>query len=213
MTTSTGTAALSIESYERLLAVAPANDRTGNDPWPDDLTLVRQIACSMARRLPPHLELAELIALGNLGLVEARSRYDAARGVPFAAFAAPRIRGAILDSLRQEDLISRDERARVRRDENAVPSARKVELGDELALENEAEPADDQLARRRALRAMREAVGKLTPREQDVIARHYFDEQPLKAIGEQLGVSESRVCQIAGAAVARLRHVMAAQGR
>src|SRR6185437_3538338 len=86
------------------------------------MTLVRQIAASIARRLPSHVDRDELVSLGALGWVEARARFDAARGVPFAGFAAMRIRGAILDGLRATDTLSRDDRKRARAaGESAAP--------------------------------------------------------------------------------------------
>ncbi len=199
-------APLTIERYEQLLNRAPANDvGPSTDPLVDELTLVRQLAGALVRRLPPHIELDELIALGNLGLVEARRRFDASRGVPFAAFAALRIRGAMLDGLRAEDLISRDERSRVRRDEQATPSAVRVELDADLDHSDGVLPADELLERRQLLAALKAALPKLPARDREVVERHFLDEQPLRVIAERLGVTESRVCQIAGAAVARLR--------
>jgi len=49
----------------------------------------------------------------------------------------------------------------------------------------------------------------LSDRERLVLTRHFFREEPLKVIGEHLGVTESRVCQIVGAAVTRLRGFLA----
>ncbi len=177
----------------------------------DDLALVRQIASSQARRLPSHVEYDELVALGNLGMVEARRRYDASRGVPFAAFAAPRIRGAILDGLRHEDPLTREERARCRRDPRMTPSVQLVPDAD-VDHEDSVERADDTLGHRQERAALRRAIDGLPERERRVVERHFFDELPLRAIGEELGVTESRVCQIVGAALGRLRLVLGVEG-
>jgi RNA polymerase sigma factor FliA len=171
-----------------------------------DMVLVRQIAGALVRRLPAHVELNELIALGALGVVEARRRYDGQRGVPFAAFAAMRIRGAMLDGLRSEDLVSRSERSRIRAGECSA-SMTEVELQDEMT-ESQHEAVDERLARLGEIAELRRMLPKLSEREQLVLQRHFFEELPLKVIGEQLGVTESRVCQIVSAAVSRLRSMM-----
>ncbi|HKR13343.1 MAG TPA: sigma-70 family RNA polymerase sigma factor [Pyrinomonadaceae bacterium] len=75
---------------------------------------VRVLALEVARGLPPHIELDELIACGNLGLVEAAERYEPRYGVTFQTFAYYRIKGAIYDGLRKLGPMSRTEYARSR---------------------------------------------------------------------------------------------------
>ena len=79
------------------------------------LLLVRQIAARVAGTLPRHVDRTELVLAGELGLVEAARRWNPDRGVPFERFAARRIRGAILDSLRSNDWAPRSVRALGRR--------------------------------------------------------------------------------------------------
>jgi RNA polymerase sigma factor FliA len=62
---------------------------------------VRKIAHKIFRRLPARFDYEELVAFGNLGLVEAAERYDPQRGISFTTFSYYRIRGAIYDGLRQ----------------------------------------------------------------------------------------------------------------
>lgn len=73
----------------------------------EHVPLVRQIALRMSRRFPSHLELDELASIGMVGLIEAADRFDASRGVPFAAFAELRVRGAIVDAMRGSDWVPR----------------------------------------------------------------------------------------------------------
>jgi RNA polymerase sigma factor for flagellar operon FliA len=71
---------------------------------------VEKVAKTLARRLPPTTDLGDLISAGALGLIEAASRFDPARGESFEAFARIRIRGAMLDDIRLRDTMSRDMR-------------------------------------------------------------------------------------------------------
>lgn len=57
-----------------------------------------------------HLDFDDLVAAANMGLVNAATRFDPSQGTKFEAFAEPRIRGAILDSIRSQDTLSRDMR-------------------------------------------------------------------------------------------------------
>ena len=88
----------------------------------DYYPLVRTIACRMARRLPPSVEVDELINIGTLGLIDAVDRYDASRGVPFKAYAEIRIQGSMFDSLRGDDWVPRSVRRKVNRIEHAKKS-------------------------------------------------------------------------------------------
>lgn len=76
---------------------------------------IRRIAHQLAKRLPRHIYVDDLIGAGLLGLVTAYSRFDPTRGGGFQAYAESRIRGAMLDELRANDPLSRDQRSHVTR--------------------------------------------------------------------------------------------------
>jgi RNA polymerase sigma factor for flagellar operon FliA len=78
------------------------------------LPLVRHVVLQVAVHFPRYVDREELARAGALGLVEAAQRYDGARGVPFDRFAARRIRGAILDSVRAADWAPRSVRTLAR---------------------------------------------------------------------------------------------------
>ncbi len=78
----------------------------------DHLPLVTAIAVRVHENLPVHVELDDLIHAGVMGLFDAATKYDANKMVAFPAYAKHRIKGAILDSLRQLDWASRDLRRR-----------------------------------------------------------------------------------------------------
>jgi RNA polymerase sigma factor for flagellar operon FliA len=71
---------------------------------------IEKVARRLARRLPAHVEIDDLISSGVIGLMEAAERFDPKRVDRFEAFAEFRIRGAMLDDLRSRDTLSRDMR-------------------------------------------------------------------------------------------------------
>ena len=78
-----------------------------------NLDLAHRIAGRMARRIPAHLS-DDVHSAAMLGLVEAASRFEPGRGESFAAFAAKRVRGAVLDELRRGDVLPRRARKSAR---------------------------------------------------------------------------------------------------
>jgi RNA polymerase sigma factor FliA len=76
--------------------------------------IVKHVAGRIASRMPPHVDLADLVAYGLAGLIEAVERYDPTRGVKFESFAGLRIRGAIIDAMRALDWVPRAVRDEVR---------------------------------------------------------------------------------------------------
>ncbi|HXB69734.1 MAG TPA: FliA/WhiG family RNA polymerase sigma factor [Candidatus Acidoferrales bacterium] len=86
----------------------------------DHLPLVKCIAIRVHENLPVHVDLDDLIHAGVMGLFDAVTKYDGAKNVVFHAYAKHRIKGAILDSLRQLDWASRDLRKRQKKVDTAV---------------------------------------------------------------------------------------------
>ncbi|WP_026421622.1 sigma-70 family RNA polymerase sigma factor [Actinokineospora inagensis] len=84
-----------------------------------NLPLVGHVVREMLARVPAHVRRDELFSAGSEALVAAANAYDAARGVPFPAYAAVRVRGALLDELRGQDWASRSVRGKVRKLESA----------------------------------------------------------------------------------------------
>jgi RNA polymerase sigma factor for flagellar operon FliA len=118
--------------------------------------LVKHVAGRIAAKMPAHVDLADLVAYGLGGLIDAIERYDPVRGVKFESFAGLRIRGAIFDALRSLDWVPRA----VRQEGRAVERANAAllvrlqrlptdeELADELGLDAEALSASlDRIAR------------------------------------------------------------------
>src|SRR5260370_36858838 len=78
----------------------------------EHLPLVKAIAVRVYENLPVHVDLDDLVHAGILGLFDAATKFDPEKQVVFPSYAKHRIKGAILDSLRQLDWASRDLRRR-----------------------------------------------------------------------------------------------------
>lgn len=82
--------------------------------------LVKRIAHHLAAKLPPSVQVDDLIQAGLIGLLDAVSHYDATQGAQFETYASQRIRGAMLDELRDADWAPRSARKSMRTIEAAV---------------------------------------------------------------------------------------------
>jgi RNA polymerase sigma factor for flagellar operon FliA len=99
--------------------VTPASDRRRSDVVTEHMPLVRHLVREMLARVPAHVNRDDLMSAGYAALVHAARGFDEDRGVPFARFAAARVRGALLDELRGLDWASRSVRQRARRTDGA----------------------------------------------------------------------------------------------
>lgn len=70
-------------------------------------TLVKRIAYHLISRLPPNVQVDDLIQAGMVGLLEAQQNYDVSKGASFETYAGIRIRGAMLDDIRKGDWVPR----------------------------------------------------------------------------------------------------------
>jgi RNA polymerase sigma factor for flagellar operon FliA len=90
-------------------------DQTARDRLlTEHLGLVHHVARQMSRTLAVRADFDELVSAGTMGLMNALESFDASRGLAFSTFAAPRIRGAILDELRRQDHVPRSVRRKTR---------------------------------------------------------------------------------------------------
>ena len=98
---------------------APVSDRRRADTVRAHMPLVGHLVREMLARVPAHVNRDDLLSAGYAALVAAARGFDEERGVPFARFAAQRVRGALLDELRGLDWASRSVRQRARRTDTA----------------------------------------------------------------------------------------------
>jgi len=99
--------------------------RTGDQRLRDRLVLtyaplVKYVAGRLGSGLPAHVDEADLVSYGLLGLMGAIERYDPERDVKFETYAIARIKGQIIDELRAMDWVPRSVRSRARDIERAI---------------------------------------------------------------------------------------------
>jgi len=141
------------------------------------LPLLRSVARTMRQTRFQKYELAELASMGFAGLLAAVTRFDPDRNLKFATFARVRIQGAILDAMRVET------RSRRR-------GARMVIHPLEIDLPGPAQVPED------ADFWYRACSGLKRQRDRLVVLLYWRMGLSLREVGQQLGVTEGRVCQI-----------------
>ena len=203
--------------------------------------LVKRIAYHLCGRLPPSVEVDDLIQAGMLGLLEAAAHYSSGKGASFETYAGIRIRGAMIDALRKLDWAPRSVHRRARdiaqaireieRETSAAAGASEIAarlgigLDDYHRIVQDAascqlasledlsgvDPGDDrpdpflEVADIGFRAALIEAIAGLPERERLMMSLYYQEEMNLKEIGLVLGVTESRVSQLHGQAITRLK--------
>jgi RNA polymerase sigma factor for flagellar operon FliA len=187
--------------------------------------LVKRIAYHLVSRMPPNVDVDDLIQSGMIGLLDAAKHYSATKGANFETYAGIRIRGAMLDEVRKSDWTPRSVHRNmrqmadvVRKIENAKgqDASRRLFSFDQMGSnEDESSPADharderpgpfDHIEDAGFRSALVAAIEGLPEREKLVLSLYYDEDMNLREIGEVLEVSESRVCQIHGQALVRLR--------
>ena len=223
-----------------------------NDLIREYVPVIRRVASKMAGRLPHFVEMGDLLGAGVVGLIDAIDKFDPSRSIDFQAYAAIRIRGAILDELRSLDWVPRSIRrklALLKKNRNALTrrltrrptkdeeaAALGMDIRQYQALVDISQPprvvsleglglrtdperrdflcylqrghVEDPVSRlyfNRVQRILTDAIEELDERLRVVLSLYYFEDLNLKEIGLILGVSESRVSQIHGRALRKLR--------
>jgi len=161
----------------------------------DSLPLAANIAGNISKRLPPHVDPRDPRQEACLGLLDAARRYDAAKGVPFGAYARRRISGAVMDGLRREDHLSRSARAQARA-EGAEAAAQSIQLTDPDQIVGALVSPHEHAVDTERERLVADAIETLPERLQVVLRAHYFDGKFMREIGAEIGVSEGRVSHL-----------------
>lgn len=211
--------------------------------------LVKRIAFHLMARLPSSVQVDDLVQNGMIGLLDAMDRFETGHGAQFETYAAQRIRGAMLDGLRENDWLPRGLRRDLRRIEQAItqleqvhgrsPSEKELaeamgmtlaeyqkmlgearghqllyfedfsDEGEDGFLEHHlSDQASDPLSlleEQNVRKLLVASIGDLPEREKLMMALYYEQDLNLREIGEVMGVTESRVCQLHSQAISRLR--------
>ncbi len=205
------------------------------------LGLVTSIATRLKGQLGLLTEVDELVASGFKGLVEARSRFDASRNIPFEAYAYYRIRGAMIDNVRATAQLSRRAHARLAALEalnqggeaasdadgtdpretyvalnmavQAAGAAYTVASGVTGTLSvNEDQHPDAVYSTKERSSLVQQALAALDERERAFVTRHYFNGERFDAVAESLGISKSWGCRIHLRALTKLKEALANLG-
>jgi RNA polymerase sigma factor for flagellar operon FliA len=201
----------------------------------EELEFVRRVARGIHALLPRTVEVDDLVSYGAAGMIEARKRFDASRGVPFRSFAHYRVRGAIFDGLRQMSWLPPNAYKRATARERADgymetlaeaawgrPSATAaagligqmaadvsvVYLTTEAAAAAaEPRPAAVELPGEDVcdLGRVLDEIEKLGPKERELMRLLYVEDASLSDVGAALGLSRSWACRLHAAALRKLR--------
>lgn len=220
------------------------------------LPLVKYHINRLAVKPPRHLEQEDLVSYGIVGLLEAIDRFDPSRGIKFENYASQRVRGAILDALRQAHWAPRTLIKKLRRVSSAYRRLEQEQggevtdaqlaatLGITIAELQELMERSSQMAvlsledyligqweeggsvlgeclvdptspdpaayseRQELHRALVKGLEQLKEKDRLVLNLYYYEGLTLKEIGKVLGISESRVCQLHGRAIIKLRGIL-----
>lgn len=222
--------------------------------------LVKYVAGRVGVGMPSHIEQADLVSYGIIGLIDAIEKFDIDRAIKFETYAISRIKGAIIDELRSIDWIPRSVRSKARDVERAyavlqarlhrTPSEQEVaaelgipledlhaifsqvsyvnvvaldellnvngERGDKVSLvdtleDTRVEDPVRAFESQETKHLLAQAINMLPEREKIVVTLYYYEGLTLAEIGQVLGVTESRICQMHTKAVLQLRAKLADQ--
>ncbi len=210
------------------------------------LPLVRSIAFTIKRHLPPTIDVRDLIGYGIIGLIKALDKLDVQKNPE--SYLKIRIKGAIYDYLRSLDFGSRRIREKERKIKEALrylseklgrePTDEEIAryLGEDVeslqqdlnkisfsyilnledifteetrsyeeVIRSQGVDVEEEVVKKDLLERVKKAVEKLDEREKLVIQLIFYEELPLKEVAQILGCSVSRVSQIKGEAIKKLR--------
>lgn len=198
---------------------------------------VRSLAAQVRKQFNHQFEMDELVAWGQVGLLEAAERFDARVGANFLTFAHYRIKGAIYDGLRKMGVLkgsaAASERANTyltnlsdrshggggsmdddaREISSAVTGlamvfATSLENTEGLQVSDGAMPADERLELEQMRTRVRAAVEKLPEKERKLLQAYYFQNRTLEEAGAEIGQSKSWASRLHARAVERLKQLL-----
>ncbi len=189
----------------------------------ENLPLVKKVASKIFYRLPKgEVDFDELVNTGIIGLMKAIDRYDKEKA-KFSTYAYIKIRGEILDYLRSLDVMPRTMREKIKEEnleegKNLPLSKTAIMVSIEKAIVNGDEEfkiidtlssdrisPEDEVIRDDLREKLLRAIDLLNEKEKITLQMLFFEEKPLQEVADVLNVSVSRVSQIKGEAVKKLK--------
>lgn len=197
---------------------------------------VRSLAAQVRKQFNSQFEMDELVAWGQVGLLEAAERFDPRVGANFLTFAHYRIKGAIYDGLRKMGVLKGGaagaERANaylsnladregggggfedeVERISSAVTGLAMVfgtslDAADAMQMSDDVLPADERIQLEQMRRRVRGAIEKLPEKERKLLQGYYFQNKTLEEAGAEIGQSKSWASRLHARAVERLKQLL-----
>ena len=168
----------------------------------DHFSLVKRTAFHLKSRVPPNIDLDDLIQAGLEGLVQASKSYDSTKNVTFEGFAKVRIKGAMLDEVRRLSYATRTTVSLKREQSEVSSDSNQGIIGEDI---DESSNPEDQVDRDETLSILQALIAELPERTQLVLNLYYVEELNLKEIAAVLSISEGRVSQILSETASKLR--------
>ncbi len=199
---------------------------------------VRSLAAQIHRQFKAQFEMDELVAWGQIGLLEAADRFDIRVGANFITFAHYRIKGAIYDGLRKMGVLKGGAAAAsransyltnvsdrsgsgkagsldddVREISSAVSNlaivfATNLEADETLQLSDDQLPADERIEIEQLRGRVRAALDKLPEKERKLLQGYYFQSKTLEEAGAEIGQSKSWASRLHARAVESLKQLL-----
>lgn len=189
------------------------------------LSLVKRIAAKIYTNIQGKVEFEELLDYGIFGLLTSIERFEEARGLKFETFATHRIRGAILDGLREIDPLKRGTRSKVKKLDRAINELKSSigknpndkDIADYLSITQEelldwyieidapSTFGSELTTSENSSIDLSMAIDSLDDREKQIIDLYYYEDLSLDEIAKILNISISRVSQIHGKTLIKLK--------
>lgn len=186
--------------------------------------LVRAMAWKLHRRVPNHVELDDLVAYGQIGLLEAMRRFDKSRGLKFSTFAWLRVRGAILDGLEKMvwfDRISFEKGEYEQTGDAGSPAVKVTQQRsqplrrcafDESQVATAEEPPVSRLENREAVAFLMSLVGGLPEKEAGLLRGVFFEGRTLTEAARRVGISTAWASRLQNRTLSDLRLALEQHG-
>jgi RNA polymerase sigma factor (sigma-70 family) len=159
------------------------------------MELVKKIAGSFLRKVPPSIELDDMVHEGLLGMIEAAGRWDEALKVPFKLYIKHRVRGAIQDSIRRRHYAN-------------ATHAPLDEAPEPLVIPQ----IEQRIDRERRRERVAQVIEMLPIPQRQVVRRFYGEDQTNADIGRGSGVAARKVCEIHRVALVTMKRDLVIRG-